>query len=136
MNTNMCRLFIDFVYMWSCIGAGDPIIKRGRVRIPLIAPHLFVCSNSWPRFQTWYVAFFLFCSMFWFVDVCGIVDHHCLNLFIGCCLAFCYLCIGGCDVHQWSGSYIASSITFCFPFSIKYSLIANLYSSRLVIIPH
>jgi len=48
---------------------------------------LFACSKPRHRFLTTYVmVFFVFSELWWeviipFVDIVGIVDHHCLNFF-------------------------------------------------------
>ena len=86
---NICRFSIVCLYLY-CRSRSN--CQERRVVIPLTSlspPHVCACSKSKPGFSTSYVVVF---SMFnylrlkvvvRFVDIRGIVDHHCLNfLFI------------------------------------------------------
>ena len=59
VEANMCRFFLSFVYL--CIAAGDPVIKKGIPLTGLIPPNVCSCSKLGPGFPTSYVVVFL-CS--------------------------------------------------------------------------
>ena len=56
----LCRFFIVYI----CVAVGDPIMKRGRVGIPLTGlplPHFCACPKPGPGFPMLYVMlFFMF----------------------------------------------------------------------------
>jgi hypothetical protein len=52
-SENLQVFFLLFIYLW--IAVGDPIIKRGMVRIPftsLTLSHIFACLKPGPGFPT------------------------------------------------------------------------------------
>jgi len=55
-----------FVFVYICIVVGNPVIKRGGLRIPLTGltlPHLCVCPKSGPAFQHYIISLSAFlCS--------------------------------------------------------------------------
>ena len=77
------------MFVYICIVLGDPVIRGGDLGIPLTGltpPHFCGCPNPGYGFPTPYVVFFY---VQWFevrgvvvcfVDIDGIVDHHCLTL--------------------------------------------------------
>ena len=82
----MCRIKINFSYLILSYLIFISLLtnyQKGRVRILLICftlPHLCNCPKSGPVFPTPYVVFvlcFIWELVVCFVDIGGIVDHHC-----------------------------------------------------------
>jgi hypothetical protein len=76
VDANLCRVFLSLVY--TCIAVGDLVIKRGGIPLTrFTSPHFCGCPNA----RTWVG---VFSEWRWevivcFVDIGGIVDHHCIN---------------------------------------------------------
>ena len=90
VKANLCRFFLMFIYIYICIAIGDPVIKREWLRSHFNPATFLVSVPSQDLdFQHHMSCLFLvFSERRWkvfvcFVDIGGIVDHHCLNfLFI------------------------------------------------------
>ena len=87
----ICVGLFSFHYIWMAIG--DPINKRWWVGIPLSSlfqPHFCACSKTGPVFPNAIShCLFMFNEISWevivcFVDIGGIVDHHCLYFLLFC----------------------------------------------------
>ena len=78
-----------FELRWNCVGfvcliisitIGDTIIKKFWIPLTgLTLPRFVSVSNKaldFHRWMSWIVFVFVVC----FVDICGIVDHHCLHI--------------------------------------------------------
>ena len=53
---------IQFLFVYTCIAVGDPVIKKERVGVPLVCltpPHVLACPNPESGFLTSSVVFFL-----------------------------------------------------------------------------
>ena len=117
-------IFVIFLFPFICIANGDPIIKSGRVGIPLIGlalPHFCVCLKTELGLPMLYIVIFFFaCSdlrrevIVYFV---GIVDHHChISMFApkiwwdhwGVYFLFLFIhLIQTCFIFIWYGYFLA-----------------------------
>ena len=99
--------------------------QEGNVVIPLTSltpPHFYACSKPGSGFPTSYVMAF-FCSNYLrrevivcFVDIGGIVDHHCLNFLF---ITKIYNINQGCNGLNMYGSYNSCRASDCCLMSIQ-----------------
>ena len=89
----VCGLFVckqicsEFLFVYICIVGGDSVIRRGIPLTSLTSPHCCACPKSGPEFPMPYVMVLFMFNDLWleaivyYVDIDGIVDHHCLSFY-------------------------------------------------------
>ena len=113
-------IFVVFLFPFICIANGDPIIKSGRVGIPLIGLCLCLSQDrTWTSDVVYCDLFFACSDLRWEVIVyfVGIVDHQChISMFApkfwwdhwGIYFLFLFIhLIQTCFIFIWYGYFLA-----------------------------